>query len=80
MAIIVSALYGDKSAGADYWHHVRKAMLSMNFESCKYDLDLWFRPASKDDGTEYIQYLLLYTEDILCTMEDSSKFLLEEFV
>ena len=54
-------------------------MLSMNFESCKADPDIWFRPASKDDGTEYMQYVILYTDDIMCVMEDPSKFLLEEF-
>ena len=79
IAIIVRALYGGKSAGADYWHHVRKAMLSMNFESCKADPDVWFRPASKDDGTEYMQYVLLYTDDILCIMENPGKFLSTEF-
>ena len=39
-AIIVRASYGGKSAGADYWNHVRKAMLNMNFESCKADPDV----------------------------------------
>ena len=79
IAIIVRALYGGKSAGADYWNHVRKAMLSMKFESCKADPDVWFRPGTKDDGTEYMQYVLLYTDDILCIMENPKKFLLEEF-
>ena len=35
----------------------------MNFESCKADLDVWFRPGIKDNGTEYMQYVLLYTND-----------------
>ena len=34
-AKIVRALYGGKSAGADYWRHVRQAMTEMGFESCK---------------------------------------------
>ena len=28
-ALIIRALYGGKSAGADYWHHVRAAMIEM---------------------------------------------------
>ena len=40
-AIIVRALYGGKSAGADYWRHVRAAMTNMNFISCKADPDVW---------------------------------------
>ena len=79
LAIIVRALYGGKSAGADYWNHVRKAMLNMNFESCKADPDVWFRPGTKANGTEYMQYVLLYTDDILCVMENPMKFLKEEF-
>ena len=79
IAIIVKALYGGKSAGADYWKHVRKAMLSMNFKSCRADPDVWYRPGIKDDGTKYMQYVLIYTDDILCIMENPEKFLLQEF-
>ena len=39
-AIIVRALYGGKSAGADYWRHVRSAMEEMGFTSCKADPDV----------------------------------------
>lgn len=77
-AIIVRALYGGKSAGADYWRHVRHAMTEMGFESCKADPDVWFRPGTRDDGTEYWQYALLYTDDILAIMEQPEKFLREE--
>jgi hypothetical protein len=53
IAKIVRALYGGKSAGADYWRHVRSAMNEMGFESCKADPDVWLRPALKADGTKY---------------------------
>ena len=33
--------------------HVRKAILAMDFVSCKADPDVWFRPGTKDDGSEY---------------------------
>ena len=39
---IIRALYGGKSAGADYWRHVRCAMEEMEFTSCKADPDVWF--------------------------------------
>ena len=54
-------------------------MLDIKFESCKADPDVWFRSGIKDDGTEYNQYILLYTDDIQCVMEDPRKFLLDEF-
>ena len=77
-ALIVRALYGGKSAGADYWRHVRSAMEEMNFQSCKADPDVWIRPGTKSDGTTYWQYVLLYTDDILAIMEEPEKFLREE--
>jgi hypothetical protein len=33
---------------------------------CKADNDVWFRPALKPDGSEYYEYILVYTDDILC--------------
>ena len=77
-AIIIRALYGGKSAGADYWKHVRSAMTEMNFISCKADPDVWFREATKSDGTDYYQYVLLYTDDILAIMESPEKFIRDE--
>ena len=77
-AIIVRALYGGKSAGADYWKHVRKAMDKMNFTLCKADPEVWMRPGVKYDGTEYWKYVLLYSDDIICVMENCEKFLCEE--
>ena len=66
---IVRALYGGKSAGTDYWRHVRKAMETMNFQSCKAYLDVWFSPAQRGDGTLYYEYVILYTYDLLVIME-----------
>ena len=77
-AIIVRALYGGKSAGADYWRHVRKAMDEMGFKSCKADPDLWMRPGTKDNGTKYWSYVLLYVDDILAIMEDPELFIRDE--
>jgi hypothetical protein len=77
-AKIVRALYGGKSAGADYWRHVRSAMSEMGFESCKADPDVWFRPATHSNGSEYYQYVLLYTDDILAIMEEPERFIRDE--
>ena len=77
-AKIVRALYGGKSAGADYWRHVRKAVSEMNFESCKADPDIWFHPSITETGIEYYQYVLLYTDDILAISEDPERFIRDE--
>ena len=35
-------------------------------------------PGTKDDGTEYWQYVLLYTDDIFAVMKEPEKFLQED--
>ena len=77
-ALIIRALYGGKSAGADYWRHVRYAMEEMNFQPCKADSDVWMRPGIRPDGKEYWQYALLYVDDILVIMDNPEEFLREE--
>ena len=79
LAVIVRALYGGKAAGADYWKHVRQAMLDMNFKSCTADPDVWLRPGTKADRTTYNQYMPLYTDDIFCIMENPDEFLRNKF-
>ena len=74
---IVRDVYGSKSAGANFWRHVRSAMNEMGFKSCKVYLNVWFRPATKSDGTDYYQYVLLYNVDILAIMQDPDKFIRE---
>ena len=50
----------------------------MGFKSCKADPDVWMRPGTIDDGSEYWQYVLLYTDDILVIMCDPKTFLRQE--
>ena len=57
IALIFQALYGGKSAGADYRRHVRSAMQELGFTSCKADPDVWFRSSIRQDGTRYYQYV-----------------------
>ena len=78
IAVIVRALYGGKSAGADYWRHVREAMTNMNFKACPADPDVWMWPGTKSDGTSYWQFVLLYVDDILAIMEEPEKYIREE--
>ena len=50
-------------------------MDKMGFESCKADPDILFRSDIKDDGTDYYQYVLLYTDDILAIMQKPEDFI-----
>ena len=42
-AVIVRALYGGKSSGSDFWHHLRSCMDHLGFESSKADPYVWMR-------------------------------------
>ena len=50
-------------------------MYEMGFESCKYDPEVWFCSEIKDEGTDYYQYVLLYTNYILAIMQNPEDFI-----
>ena len=50
-------------------------MDEIGFESWKYEPDIWFRSAIQDDGTDYYQYVLLYTDSILEIMQNPEDFI-----
>ena len=50
-------------------------MHDMNLKPYAADPDVWFRPDTKADGTTYIQYILLYTDDMLCIIKNRQFFL-----
>ena len=77
-ALIRRALYGGKAAGRDFRNHLRDCMKHLNFESCKADPDVWMRKAVKSDGSEYWEYVLLYTDDALVVSENGEHVLRRE--
>ena len=77
-AMIVRALYGGKASGRDFRNSLRSCMSHIGFESCKADPDVWMRPATKSDGTQIYEYVLLYTDDALVVSEFGEKILREE--
>lgn len=68
-ALVVRALYGCKSAGADFRNHLRSCMDHLGYQSCLADPDVWMRSATRADGEEYYEYMLLYVDDCLCVSE-----------
>jgi len=52
-------------------------MKHLNYEFCSADHDAWIRKAKRDDGTDYYEYLLLYTDDCLCVSEHAEEALRE---
>jgi hypothetical protein len=78
VALIHRALYGGKSAGRDFRNHLRGCMRHLEFESCPADPDVWMRPAKRSDGSEYYEYILLYTDDALVISENPESVLRNE--
>jgi len=78
VALIHRALYGGKSAGRDFRNHLRGCMRHLDFVSCPADPDVWMRPAKRSDGSEYYEYILLYTDDALVLSENAESLLRNE--
>jgi hypothetical protein len=76
-ALIVRALYGTKTSGADFRNHLRDCMEHLGYSSCLADPDLWMRKAVSDKGVAYYEYLLLYVDDCLCVSEHPREALME---
>ena len=81
-AIIKRSIYGGKTAGRDFWLHLRTCMSELGFESSKGDPDVWFRPAVRKNGShageEYMEYVLLYVDDVLVVSENAEAVLRQE--
>jgi hypothetical protein len=70
-ALIVRALYGLKSAGADFRNHLAECMKHLGWHPCRADSDLWMKAETRpDDGFLYWAYILIYVDDILCVHHD----------
>ena len=77
-ALITLVLYGGKFAERDFWHHLRDCMNFLGFTSCQADPDVWMRAATKPDGVEYFEYVLLYVDDCLVISHKPVEILREE--
>ena len=70
--IVSKALYGLKSAGASFRSFLAKKFDAMGFVSCVADPDVWRRPATKENGDEYYEYMMTYVDDIIALSEDAT--------
>jgi hypothetical protein len=69
-AIIVRALYGLKSSGAAFRQHLALCMADLEYESCLADPDVWMRKTTRANKSEYYEYMLIYTDDLLAISEN----------
>ena len=64
--LIVRALYGLKSSGAAWRSFLASALKNaMGFTSSLADPNMWYKPMTREDGTKYYSYLLIYVDDVI---------------
>ena len=63
--IVVRALYGLKSSGAAFRAFLAEHLNDIGFTPTYADPDVWMRPAIKDNGFKYWEYVLCYVDDLL---------------
>ena len=74
---IVRDLYGGKSAGSDFWHHITSCIAHLFFESTKADPYIWMRiSVFKYGEAAYNKYVLLYSDDCL-VISDRSEYVIQ---
>jgi len=79
--LIVRALYGLKSSGAAWRAHLANTLQQLGYKSCLANPDVWFRPAMKENGYQYCEYVLVYVDDLLVLSHQGEKTMkaLEDF-
>jgi len=79
--LIVRALYGLKSSGAAWRAHLANTLQQLGYKSCLADPDVWYRPAVKENGFKYYEYVLVYVDDLLVLSHQGDKTMkaLEDF-
>ena len=66
-AKVIRAAYGLKSSGYAWRSHLASVLREeLGWTMCKADNDVWFRPMQRADGTRCYEYILVYTDDIIC--------------
>jgi Reverse transcriptase (RNA-dependent DNA polymerase) len=75
VALIVKALYGLKSSAYAWRVHLAESLVTMGFKMCVADNDVWLREAKRKDGTDFYEYVLVYTDDILAVSTEPKEIL-----
>ena len=68
--LVVKALYGLKSASFSFRSYMAEKLSELGFQSSLADPDVWLRAATKGDGEQYFEYVLMYVDDILAISGD----------
>lgn len=69
--LIVRALYGLKTSGAEWKKHFADTLrYVLGFKPSLADDNVWLKECTKEDGSKYYTYILVYVDDVLCVGEN----------
>lgn len=71
--VIARALYGLKSSGAAWRAKLAETMSEIGYFPSQADPDVWLKATTKEDGTPYYKYMLVYVDDILHIAENPTE-------
>jgi Reverse transcriptase (RNA-dependent DNA polymerase) len=66
IAVIVKALYGLKTSAYAWREHLSQTLRELGFKACVADNDVWMRCIECKTRGKLYEYLLVYTDDLLC--------------
>jgi hypothetical protein len=66
IAVIVKALYGLKTSAFAWREHLAQTLREIGFKSCLADNDVWLRGVETVSRGKLYEYVLVYTDDLLC--------------
>ena len=69
--LIRRELYGGKSDGSYFRNHLCACMRHMYFMYFPSDPDVWMQPTNKNDGSEYYDYDILYTDGVIIVRKNA---------
>jgi hypothetical protein len=70
--LVVKAMHGLQSASFSFRsYRANEKLTEMGFQSTMADPDVWLRAATKGDGKQYYEYMLMYVDDILALSCDT---------
>ena len=64
--LITQSLYGLKSSGAAFRALLAEVLCDMSYWPLRADPYVYTRPAVKENGFKYWEYVLVYVDDVLC--------------
>ena len=62
-------LYGLKSSAAAFREFLSERVDEMGFKSIIVDPNVWIRPATKADGEQYCEFILVNVDDLISIIQ-----------